>query len=61
MVVQIPLTEDLLTLRVIGMLFTGVIIYIIRDVETQLNIIHIIHILHKLSEVSESEGGICGS
>ena len=48
-------------LGVIRVLFINVIINIIRDVETQLNIIHIIHILHKLSEVSESEGGVCGS
>ena len=58
MVVQIPLTEDLFTLRVIGVLFTDVIIYIIRDVE---NIPNIIHIFHQLSEVRESEGGVCGS
>ena len=60
MVVQIPLTECLLTLRVIGVLFTVVIIYISRDVENIL-ITHIIHILHQLSEVSESEGEVCGS
>ena len=61
MVVQIPLTEGLLTLGVIGVLFTDVIIYIIGDVETILNITCKVHILHQLSEISESEGGVCGS
>ena len=41
------------------MLVIDVIIYIFRDVETQLNIIKFINILHQLSKVSESEGGVC--
>ena len=61
MIVQIQLTEVLHTIGVIGVLITDVIINIIRDVETQLNISQIIYIFHQLSEVSESEGGVCGS